>query len=177
MVPDLPVTMLACARLGVIHSEVFGGCSGAACGGRIADSQSKILSTMDAYYRNGELLDHKVKADEALAVAEKEGQKVDKVLIWQRHAGTYSSKTPMVKGRDFIVNDVLQEYKGKIVEPVSMPAEAPLFLMHTTGTTAKPKGAQHSTRGIPSHRAGPSYHHQVLPPRDHYLFFAHTRLL
>src|SRR6184192_2650799 len=91
MVPELPVAMLACARLGVIHSEVFGGFSGAACGGRVADSQSKVLITMDAYYRNGELLDHKIKAEEALATAEKEGQKVDKVLIWRRHAGKYSS--------------------------------------------------------------------------------------
>src|SRR5437879_1681536 len=172
MVPDLPVTMLACARLGVIHAEVFGGFSGAACGGRIADSQSKILITMDAYYRNGELLDHKVKADEALAVAEKAGPKVDKVLSWQRHAGTYSSKTPMVKGRDFIVNDVLQEYKGKIVEPVSMPAEAPLFLMYTSGTTAKPKGAQHSTGGYLSYVAGTSKYYQDIHPEDTYWCFA-----
>src|SRR6266700_3453390 len=104
MVPDLPVSMLACARLGVIHSEVFGGFSGAACGGRIADSGSEVLITMDAYYRNGELLDHKAKADEAVEVAGKQGQKVKKVLIWRRHQGQYSAKTPMVKGRDFIVN-------------------------------------------------------------------------
>ncbi|TMD96789.1 MAG: acetate--CoA ligase [Chloroflexi bacterium] len=172
MVPDLPVTMLACARLGVIHSEVFGGFSGAACGGRVADSQSKVLITMDAYYRNGELLDHKIKAEEALATAEKEGQKVDKVLIWQRHHGTYSSKTPMVKGRDFIVNELLQDYKGKIVEPVSMPAEAPLFLMYTSGTTAKPKGAQHSTGGYLSYVAGTSKYYQDIHPEDTYWCFA-----
>ena len=79
MVPDLPVSMLACARLGVIHSEVFGGFSGAACGHRIADSQSRILVTMDSSYRNGELIDHKVKADEAIAAAQKEGFEIDKV--------------------------------------------------------------------------------------------------
>ena len=67
MVAELPITMLACARLGVIHSEVFGGFSGAACGSRIADSGSRVLITMDGYYRAGELTDHKVKADEALA--------------------------------------------------------------------------------------------------------------
>ncbi len=172
MVPDLPVTMLACARLGVIHSEVFGGFSGAACGGRIADSGSRILITSDAYYRNGDLLDHKAKADEALTVAEKENQKVDKVLIWQRHGGTYSSKTPLVKGRDFIVNELLQDYKGKIVEPVSMPAEAPLFLMYTSGTTAKPKGAQHSTGGYLSYVAGTSKYYQDIHPEDTYWCFA-----
>ncbi len=62
MVPELPVTMLACARLGVIHSEVFGGFSGHACGTRIADSGSRVLITMDGYYRAGQLTDHKVKA-------------------------------------------------------------------------------------------------------------------
>src|SRR6516165_311722 len=67
MVAELPVTMLACARLGVIHSEVFGGFSGAAAGARIADSGSRVLITMDGYYRAGKMGDHKVKADEALA--------------------------------------------------------------------------------------------------------------
>src|SRR5450759_3582582 len=69
MVPELPVSMLACARLGVIHSEVFGGFSGGACGDRIADSGSRVLVTMDGYYRNGDLVDHKAKADEAVATA------------------------------------------------------------------------------------------------------------
>src|SRR5712691_11256843 len=85
MVPELPVSMLACARLGVIHSEVFGGFSGAACGDRIADSGSRILVTMDGYYRNGELIDHKAKADEAVQRAASLGQQVDKVLVWRRH--------------------------------------------------------------------------------------------
>ena len=172
MVPDPPVSMLACARLGVIHSEVFGGFSGAACGGRIADSGSRILVTMDGYYRNGELLDHKVKAEEAIAAAKKEGAVVDKVLVWRRHPGTYSSKTPMVEGRDYFVDEVLAQYRGKIVEPVSMPAEAPLFLMYTSGTTAKPKGAQHSTGGYLSYVAGTSKYYQDIHPEDTYWCFA-----
>ena len=77
MVPELPVTMLACARLGVIHSQVFGGFSGTACGHRIADSSSRVLITMDGYYRSGQLTDHKVKADEALTAARQEGQEVE----------------------------------------------------------------------------------------------------
>src|SRR5919201_1535428 len=128
MVLELPVSMLACARLGVIHSEVFGGFSGAACGGRIADSQSRILVTMDGYYRNGELQDHKAKADEAVAVAREQGQEVDKVLVWRRHPGQYLSKSPMVPDRDFFVDEVMKDYKGELVDPLSMPAEAPLFL-------------------------------------------------
>jgi acetyl-CoA synthetase len=172
MVPELPVSMLACARLGVIHSEVFGGFSGAACGGRIADSGSEILITMDGYYRNGDLLDHKIKADEAVEEAKKQGQKVDKVLIWRRHPGQYSSKTEIVKGRDFFIDELMTDYKGKIVEPVSMPAEAPLFLMYTSGTTAKPKGCQHSTGGYLSYVAGTSKYYQDIHPDDTYWCFA-----
>src|SRR5262249_23521577 len=107
MVAELPITMLACARLGVIHSQVFSGFSGKACGSRIWDSESRVLITMDAYYRGGQLLDHKEKADAAVSSAAEEGHRVDKVLIWQRHPGKYSSPTPLVEGRDIIVNDLL----------------------------------------------------------------------
>src|SRR5947209_5552504 len=79
MVPELPVAMLACARLGVIHSEVFGGFSGQACGERIVDSGSHVLVTIDAYYRNGELIDHKIKADQAVEYAANNGVNVDRV--------------------------------------------------------------------------------------------------
>jgi len=168
MVPELPVVMLACARLGVIHSQVFGGFSGAAAGGRIADSGSTILITMDAYYRSGEVIDHKVKADEAVAAAAREGQQVDKVLVWRRFPGQYSSKTPMVAGRDFFVDEVLADYKDQVVAPVSMPAEAPLFLMYTSGTTGRPKGCQHSTGGYMSYVAGTSKFYQDIHPDDTY---------
>ncbi len=168
MVPELPISMLACARLGVIHSQVFGGFSGTACGGRIADSGSHILITMDGYYRNGAMQDHKVKADEAVRVAEAEGVKVDKVLVWRRYPGQYQSQTPMVEGRDFFVDDVLKNYRRQIVEPVSMPAEAPLFLMYTSGTTGKPKGAQHSTGGYLAYVTGTSKYYQDIHPDDTY---------
>jgi acetyl-CoA synthetase len=168
MVPELPITMLACARLGVIHSEVFGGFSGHACGTRIADSGSRILITMDGYYRAGSLTDHKVKADEALDEAAKEGQEVDKVLVWRRHPGRYASQTPMADGRDFFVDEVLGGYRGQTVEPVSMPAEAPLFLMYTSGTTGRPKGCQHSTGGYLAYVAGTSKYYQDIHPEDMY---------
>jgi acetyl-CoA synthetase len=168
MTPELPVTMLACARLGVIHSQVFAGFSGAACGGRIADSGSRILITMDGYYRSGDLLDHKVKADEAVEAARKEGQEVDKVLVWRRYPGQYSAKTPMVEGRDFFVDEVMAGYQRAIVEPVSMPAEAPLFLMYTSGTTGRPKGCQHSTGGYLAYVAGTSKFYQDIHPEDTY---------
>ena len=126
MTLELPITMLACARLGVIHSQVFGGFSGQACGTRIQDSGSHILISMDAYWRAGKLIDHKVNADIAVETAKEMGQHVDKVLIWQRYPGKYNSPTPMVKGRDFFVNEVLKQYQGKRVDPVPMDAEAPL---------------------------------------------------
>ena len=172
MVPELPISMLACARLGIIHSEVFGGFSGAACGDRIADSGSSILVTMDGYYRNGDLLDHKAKAEEAIVAAQKEGAEVDKVLVWRRHAGAYSSQTPMVHGRDYFVDEVLSDYRGRVVEPVSMPAEAPLFLMYTSGTTARPKGCEHSTGGYLAYVAGTSKYYQDIHPEDTYWCFA-----
>jgi acetyl-CoA synthetase len=168
MVPELAITMLACARLGVIHSQVFGGFSGKACADRIVDSQSKVLITMDAYYRGGGLLDHKEKADIAVAEAAKENQKVDKVLVWQRYPGKYSAQTPMVNGRDFFVNDILKKYYGKRIEPVRMPAEAPLFLMYTSGTTGKPKGCQHGTGGYLAYVTGTSKYVQDIHPEDVY---------
>jgi acetyl-CoA synthetase len=172
MLPELPVSMFACARLGVIHSEVFGGFSGAACGGRIADSESKILVTMDSYYRDGNLIDHKAKADEALETARKDGVEVEKVLVWRRHPGRYESESEMVEGRDFFVDEILEDYRGKVVEPVSMLAEAPLFLMYTSGTTGRPKGCQHSTGGYLSYVAGTSKYYQDIHPDDTYWCFA-----
>jgi acetyl-CoA synthetase len=165
---ELPVAMLACARLGVIHSQVFGGFSGAACGTRIADSGSRVLITMDGYYRSGELLDHKVKADEALAVAREQGQDVDKVLVFRRHPGQYASQTPMTEGRDFFVDELMPDYRGKLVEPVSMPAEAPLFIMYSSGTTGRPKGAQHSTGGYLSYVTGTCKYYLDIHPEDTY---------
>ena len=127
-----------------------------------------MLITVDSYHRNGKLIDHKVNADVAVKTAKDRGQKVDKVLIWQRYPGTYNSKSEPVKGRDYVVNDVLKEFAGKRVEPVKMPAEDPLFLMYTSGTTGKPKGCQHSTGGDLSYVAATSKYIQDIHPEDVY---------
>ncbi len=168
MTPDLPVTMLACARLGVIHSQVFGGFSGKAAADRIEDSGSRVLITTDAYYRGGNLLDHKQKADIACDMAKEMGQVVDKVLVWQRYPGKNSTPTPMVEGRDYFVNDLLKDYYGARVEPEKMNAEDPLFLMYTSGTTGKPKGCQHGTGGYLSYVTGTSKFVQDIHPTDVY---------
>ncbi|MGA8604491.1 MAG: acetate--CoA ligase [Thermoplasmata archaeon] len=168
MVAELPITMLACARLGIIHSVVFGGFSGEAAGRRAADSQSRVMIYMDAYYRSGKLVDHKAAADLACEMSEKEGQKIDKVLIWQRIKGKVSTEKPLVPGRDVLIHDVLKDYRGKLVPPVSMPAEAPLFLMYTSGTTGRPKGCQHSTGGYLAYVTGTSKWIQDIHPTDVY---------
>ena len=168
MVPDLPVTMLACARLGVVHSVVFGGFSGDAAGRRAADSQSKVLITMDGYWRNGKTVDHKASLQTAVDAAKADGHTVEKVLVWQRYRDRSLTSAPMTPGRDFLVQELLKETVGKRVDPVSMPAEAPFFLMYTSGTTGKPKGCQHSTGGYLAYVAGTSKFIQDIHPTDVY---------
>jgi acetyl-CoA synthetase len=160
--------MLACARLGIIHSVVFGGFSGEACGLRAADSGSRVLIYMDGYHRSGKLIDHKVAADIAAATAEKEGQKIEKILVWRRYPAKYCSAAPMVKGRDYFVDEVLKDYRRAQVDPVPMDSEAPLFLMYTSGTTGKPKGCQHRTGGYLAYVAGTSKYIQDIHPEDTY---------
>ncbi|HUI74589.1 MAG TPA: acetate--CoA ligase [Candidatus Acidoferrum sp.] len=168
MIPELPITMLACARLGVVHSVVFGGFSGEACGLRAADSGSRVLIYADGYWRNGKWIDHKASADIAVDTARKEGQTIDKVLIWRRYPGRYTSDAPMVSDRDYFLDDVMEPYEGRTVEPVSQDAEAPLFLMYTSGTTGKPKGCQHRTGGYLAYVTGTSKYYQDIHPGDVY---------
>jgi acetyl-CoA synthetase len=135
---------------------------------RAADAESRVLITMDGYHRGGKLLDHKEKADVAVALAEKAGQTIDRVLVWQRYPGRYSSPTPLVAGRDFLVNELLEDYRGRRIPAESMPAEAPLFLMYTSGTTGKPKGCQHGTGGYLAYVAGTARSVLDLHPEDVY---------
>jgi acetyl-CoA synthetase len=172
MVPELPVSMLASARLGVIHNQVFGGFSPKACAERMEDSKSKVLVTIDGYYRNGALIDKKKEADVTVMEAKKLGIEVEKVLVWRRHPGSYISGAPMVEGRDFFIDDLLDGFKGKEAAPVSMDAEAPLFLMYTSGSTGKPKGAQHRTGGYLAYVAATSKYVQDIHPEDVYWCFA-----
>ena len=168
MVPELPVAMLAAARIGAIHSVVFAGFSGRATADRIADSGSRLLVTMDAYWRGGKLLDHKQKADEAVALAAEMGQKVERVLVFRRYPGAYRSEAPMVEGRDVFADALLAEVRGAEVEPEVMEATDPLFIMYTSGTTGKPKGHVHSTGGYLAWVAWTAKHVLDLQPEDVY---------
>ncbi len=168
MCAELPITMLACARLGVIHNVVFGGFSSSACADRIVDSGSRVLITVDAYYRGGRLLPHKKVDDEACELAEKSGQKVDHALVWQRYPGTLSAGATLTEGRDLVINEELKKYHGARVEPEEMDSNDPLFLMYTSGTTGKPKGAVHGTGGYLSYVTAMTKYILDLHPEDVY---------
>lgn len=172
MVPELPISMLAAARLGIIHNQVFGGFSARACAERMEDSKSTVLVTMDGYYRNGGLIDKKKEADVTVEEAKALGVDVKKVLVWRRHPGKYISQAPMVEGRDFFVDEVAKPFRRRTIAPVPMDAEAPLFLMYTSGSTGRPKGAQHRTGGYLAYVAGTSKFVQDIHPEDVYWCFA-----
>ena len=168
MILELPITMLACARLGVVHSVVFGGFSGEAAGLRAADSKSRVMIYADGYYRNGKLIDHKASADIAVKTAAAEGQTVEKVLVWRRRDGQDLSNTPMVPGRDYFIEELLKGFRRAKVDPVSLDAEHPLFLMYTSGSTGKPKGCQHRTGGYLAYVTGTAKYYQDIHPEDVY---------
>src|SRR2546426_5783964 len=140
MIPELPITMLACARLGIVHSVVFGGFSGEAAGLRAADSRSRVMIYADGYHRNGKIVDHKPSADIAVKSAEKDGHTVEKVLVWRRYHGRYLSATSMVAGRHYFMDEGIRDCKRTKGDPVSMDVEAPPFPMYTRGTTGQPQG-------------------------------------
>ncbi len=140
MIPELPIAMLACARIGAIHSVVFGGFSSEALRDRINDCGSKILITADGYYRNGRIVQNKVSADDAL----KDCPGVEKVVVVRR----LGIDVPFTKERDvWWHEEMAKDDVGLASEPVAMDAEDILFILYTSGSTGKPKGVIHTTGG------------------------------
>ena len=162
MVPALPVTMLACARIGAPHSVVFAGFSASALAERVDSADSDYVVTIDGYYRRGEFLDHVEKADTALEDAERDPQ----VLCFTRHDEVHDSVD--VSDEYTMVSDLLEDHRRERVEPVSRDAEDPLFLMYTSGTTGKPKGCQHRTGGYLAYTAATSKYVLDIKPEDTY---------
>lgn len=142
MIPELSVTMLACARIGAIHSIVFGGFSADALSNRILDSHCKVLVTTDGAMRGAKAVPLKGNADEALDLCEQNGHTVETCFVVKRTG----SKVEMKEGRDLWWHD--QVIKQSSDCPVEwMDAEDPLFILYTSGSTGTPKGVQHNVGG------------------------------
>ena len=140
MVPELPVAMLACARIGAIHNVVFGGFSAQALRDRVNDSGARMLVTADRGVRGGRFVELKASADEAL----KECPSIESAIVVRRTDGG----VPMKNGRDTWWHDeVAAPDISSSCEPEQMDAEDPLFILYTSGSTGKPKGVVHTTGG------------------------------
>jgi acetyl-CoA synthetase len=140
MIPELPIAMLACARIGAIHSVVFGGFSSEALRDRINDCGSKILITADGYYRGGRIVQNKVNANEAL----QQCSGVERVIVVKR----LGIDVPFSKEKDVWWHEEMAKEDIKLhCEPKIMDSEDILFILYTSGSTGKPKGVIHTTGG------------------------------
>ena len=163
MIPELPIAMLACARIGAPHSVVFAGFSADALATRMTAADSEYLVTCDGYYRRGDPLDHFEKASKGLDNVD---HTVDTVLVerlpkadeiphnWTEHTHSYEK--------------LVEKHAGETVEPVARDAEDMLFLMYTSGTTGQPKGVKHTTGGYLSWAAWTSHAVLDVKPEDTY---------
>ena len=138
MIPELPIAMLACARIGAPHTVVFGGFSAEALADRINDSQAKLVITADGGYRRGKASGLKVNVDEAV----QQTPSIEHVLVVRRTG----QDVTMQEGRDLWWHDVVPR-QAEWCEPERMESEDMLYLLYTSGTTAKPKGILHTTGG------------------------------
>jgi acetyl-CoA synthetase len=152
MIPELPIAMLACARIGAPHTVVFGGFSAEALASRINDAQARLLITADGGWRRGRPVDLKAAADEALEQA----TTIEHMLVVRRLGDV--TPVAMQAGRDVWWHEIV-ERQAPNCPPVALDAEHMLYLLYTSGTTAKPKGIMHSTAG---YLLGASVSHELV---------------
>jgi acetyl-CoA synthetase len=162
MIPELPIAMLACARIGAPHTVVFGGFSAEALAGRINDAEAKVVITADGGWRRGKPAALKPAVDEAIQST----PSVQAVLVVRR-LGDQAPDTTMVEDRDHWWHDIVDTQLADC-PPEPLDSEHMLYLLYTSGTTAKPKGIMHTTAG---YLLGTSFTHEMifdLKPDDVY---------
>jgi acetyl-CoA synthetase len=150
MIPELPIAMLACARLGAPHTVVFGGFSAEALADRIEDSQAKVLMTADGGFRRGKPANLKDAADAAMASS----PSIEAAIVVRRTG----EPVEMREGRDHWWHELVERQSDEC-PPVPVEAEHMLYLLYTSGTTAKPKGIMHTTGG---YLVGTSFTHWAI---------------
>ncbi|WP_181692838.1 acetate--CoA ligase [Natronomonas sp. LN261] len=161
MIPELPIAMLACARIGAPHSVVFAGFSASALETRMERAGAEYLVTCDGYYRRGDALNHKGKADRAVRRIDRD---IETVVVDRLGGGLPHSLGENQHDYDGLI----ERNRGRTVEPVARDAEDMLFLMYTSGTTGQPKGVKHTTAGYLSYAAWTSHAVLDVKPDDTY---------
>ena len=141
MIPELIFAVLACARIGAVHSVIFAGFSSESIRDRVEDCQARMVITADGGYRRGKILELKKIVDEGVSHC----SSISEVLVIKR-GGEVAIDCPMTEGRDFYY-DVISEDCSSVCPPEEMDSEDLLFLLYTSGTTGKPKGIMHTTAG------------------------------